>query len=436
MVPRDSSSSSDFLEVGDGGNSDQVSLLSEYEEAIRRLLDPQTHPEATVSVTQVVPGRGGLTVGFTVHHDNEPERLYFVEPSSSRSSRQGLVPISLTSGLSVVVWQYPADPGLPALPSVVYPEACSVLLSRMGKSGHLSELSLMGYRPGRRAVVKAIVGDETVFIKVVRPEKTEEIVKRYRSAIEAECPIPRVLDWSGAGIIVLEEASGIVLTEAMSAGVDPQTLAERVIEAGHMMSALPSVGEARRPAVESWEWYFRQADTLFPAFRDSLDRLKKAVQLAVEEGNPGPSVQIHGDLHPGQIFVDPSPPHRVRAIIDLDGAGTGFWVDDVAAFVAHSLTTSILDGLDETAKTFWADVAAAIPQFASLGVDEKPRFVAGVVTHLVGHALNTLNFPIGHAEALLDVALDLVDEFPGNSQAKPSSPEGPLPSLKKTETKR
>ncbi|RZI83558.1 MAG: hypothetical protein EOO67_17240, partial [Microbacterium sp.] len=52
------------------------------------------------------------------------------------------------------VWIHPADPHLPALAPAAYGHAAEVLLGRLGIAAGTGAPQIVGYRPGRRAVLR------------------------------------------------------------------------------------------------------------------------------------------------------------------------------------------------------------------------------------------------------------------------------------------
>src|SRR5690606_33804762 len=113
----------------------------------------------------------------------------------------------------------------------------------------------------------------------------------------------------------------------------------------------------------------------------------------LEEGRrtPFPHKTIHGDLHLGQIFVDPDSPLTITGVLDIDTAGTGDPADDAAALYGHlEVLTRHLESSGRS------DAALRTRQLGAVWRDlwrrdDDPGFrhraLAITATHLMGHAL-------------------------------------------------
>ena len=82
------------------------------------------------------------------------------------------------------LWSYPNDPHLPALAQVCDPAQLQKLLTEHYSAPvTLGELTMLVYRPLRRAVVRVELlvdgAARTVFIKVVRPAKSGDVHARH-----------------------------------------------------------------------------------------------------------------------------------------------------------------------------------------------------------------------------------------------------------------
>jgi hypothetical protein len=94
-------------------------------------------------------------------------------------------------GLEVAVWRYPFDPDLPGLATTVTPGLIDELVS--GHLGPLTGIEVITYRPCRRAVVRVSSGDDALYLKVVRPERTPALAATHRALADAGLPVPEVV---------------------------------------------------------------------------------------------------------------------------------------------------------------------------------------------------------------------------------------------------
>ncbi|WP_459980110.1 phosphotransferase, partial [Isoptericola variabilis] len=78
-----------------------------------------------------------------------------------------------------------------------------------------------------------------------------------------------------------------------------------------------------------------------------LAALHEAIDAVVAEGDPGPLVVTHGDLHAANLLLEPAARAgdrpRVGAVLDVDTLGPGHLVDDLACAVAHLAVLPALD---------------------------------------------------------------------------------------------
>src|SRR5699024_12286961 len=88
-----------------------------------------------------------------------------------------------------------------------------------------------------------------------------------------------------------------------------------------------------------------------PEQYDRLRQLEARLHQAHERLELGPVVPTHGDLYEAHILVNPVT-GRVQHILDVDGAGPGYRVDDYACFIGH------LTVLGHKATTAWGWQAA------------------------------------------------------------------------------
>ena len=286
----------------------------------------------------------GVTVGYRVwllHESGELVEDYLLLSSTAGhdvpDDAQHVVSMQGPSG-RLLGWRHPHDPALPGLGSACDPIALQDLLPG---DGPLTSLELVGYRPLRRAVLRAVRGDETFYVKVLRPAAgrggAPDIVHRHVLLAAAGIPVPSVVVVRDDGLLVLEEALGRPLVEAI--GVDHA----RGVELADLVALLDALPRAvldlsRRPA---WSDRAQEyADAVAAAGASGRQAL--AVGLGVRERSRrvdlGPVVPTHGDFHEGQLTVS-----RIRdgwcpsGLLDVDTVGPGHRVDDLAALVAHAI---------------------------------------------------------------------------------------------------
>ncbi|UKJ63967.1 aminoglycoside phosphotransferase family protein [Cellulosimicrobium cellulans] len=397
-----------------------------------RVHQVHARPGAEVTVGYDVVARRALPA----RRDAEPVTVDAAEyllattaPLSPDAVGPGVV--RLADGPRVVhVWRHPNDPLLPGLAA-----ACDAgeLTRRLAVSGALASgeavesVTMVAYRPLRRAVLRARTSSRTLYVKVVRPDRARALVRRHDLFRSTTVSAPRCLAWDDDGVVVLEEARGPSLAQHLAAldpaeqpgAIDPRELLRA-------LDALPARATTlrRRPAwAERVEHYAASALAVHGLDADRVDRVARAVRTAVATRDPGPVVATHGDFYEANVLLDvPAAPGdpasrgraRVGVLLDVDTLGPGHRVDDLACLVAH------LAVLPSLAPGVYGGVGALVDRcLAVFDVRVDPVALraraAGVVLSLTtGAASGDL------ADAWLRVAEELLDAAPGTLADEPA----------------
>ncbi|MFE5311291.1 phosphotransferase [Isoptericola sp. NPDC056605] len=261
-------------------------------------------------------------------------------------------------GRSVHVWRHPYDPALPGLAAGSTPDRVAGRLRAAGSDAPLLSLETVTYRPLRRAVLRARTADGAAYVKVVRPTRVDDLVRRHAlfTARPGGVAAPRVRSWAADGVVLLDEVRGESVAELVArtpaadqpAGIDPAELLR-------VATALPRAGLAlpRRPAwADRSAHYLGALATVHGVDAARLAALREAIDVVVAAGDPGPLVVTHGDLHAANLLLDPGTGRadaggrarpRVGAVLDVDTLGPGYLVDDLACAVAHLAVLPSLD---------------------------------------------------------------------------------------------
>lgn len=292
------------------------------------------------------------------------------------------------------VWVHPADPHLPALAPTAFGDAAATLLARLGIDGaRLPEI--VGYRPGRRAVLRVRTTGRDVWVKVVRPRRIERIVAAHTSLRDHGLPVPAVRGWSPQGLMVLDAAEGEPATEAPW---QPERLIDEVSRLREVLAGIRLDWPARTSLRERMPWYLDRLRAQAPERAPQLAAIRTAV-----DGTPPPVLDaagatVHGDLHLGQLFLGAG---AVTGLIDVDTAGRGALEDDAAAFIAHAAASALLtERVGGESGRLWRLAGASHARWAR---DDATR--ALVAVQLLGHAVGAVTG--GDAErggTLLDLA--------------------------------
>jgi Putative homoserine kinase type II (protein kinase fold) len=284
------------------------------------------------------PG-AGVTVGYTVSYEVAgSSRSDYLLLSTARLSREAVEAgraVVLDDGVTrVVAWRHPLDPELPALELACDPVRVTELLVDAGllPPGEGADVELLAYRPTRRAVLRVRAESATWYVKVLRPDQLGPVSERHAMLAEAGLPTPRVVHAHPDGLVVLNELGGTPLASALArdgaADLDPMRLVE-------ILDRLPDtlMNLAPRPAWSDRIAHHGQAAQA--ALPEEAQRIAAAVariQVGSEVARMGPTVPTHGDFYEAQLFVDRG---EVVGLLDVDTAGPGSRVDDLACLLGH-----------------------------------------------------------------------------------------------------
>jgi len=368
----------------------------------------------------------GFVSGWEVTIAGEAaSRHVYIESPARHSGHDGVLTLVDEAGAERAAWVFPADPALPALRTVAFPEAAAIVLERLGIASDDLRLRVLSYRPSRRAVVRVDTTAGTRFIKVVRPGRAEAIHGIHTTLLDAGLPVPAVLARSSAGLLVLAPLTGD-LAVARIADADPDRLLAAIDDLRDRFCHVALAKPARRSLAARVDWYATQFGRLAP---DLADRAASAMREArrLRDGAALDEVTIHGDLHLGQLMVDPEDPTRIVGVLDVDTSGRGDAADDDAAFTAHLLVTASPASADPTppARAARELVHHVFALRRAHPATRRHRAAAVTAVHLLGHALGGHLEP-GVALALAEVSVAAPDENPLITTSFPSHPEPPL----------
>jgi len=234
------------------------------------------------------------------------------------------------SDTEVALWHWPNDPLLPGLPAALDPGHVERLFGELGLGGGTVTLRVRAYRPGRRAVIEADNGRVRVYLKVVRPHRAAALHETHRLLADA-LPVPDSIGWTDDGIVVLPGLAGSTLREVLRNGgalPDPA-------EIDTLLDRLPVelIDGRRRPdRMTSARHHAEVIGATVPvaaaAGHDLVAQLTERRHLVLDHQ----VVAAHGDMYESQLMVQHG---RITGLLDVDTAGAGHRVDDIANFCAH-----------------------------------------------------------------------------------------------------
>jgi Ser/Thr protein kinase RdoA (MazF antagonist) len=216
-------------------------------------------------------------------------------------------------------------------------------------------LELVTYRPLRRAVLRASTATTTTYLKVVRPHTAVDLLRRHDLLLGAGLPVAPAADL-GDGVLRLDAVPGRPLTDALAAdgaaGVDPRDVVA-------LLDRLPAglVDLSRRPAwADRLRHHTDAAATAVPGQAREIEAIGRRVRHLLRASDAGPVVPTHGDLHDANLLLTGG---RISGLLDVDGAGPGHRVDDLACLLGH---LSVLPAL---APDVHRHVPAALPRWTA-----------------------------------------------------------------------
>lgn len=265
---------------------------------------------------------------------------------------------------TIFVWQHPHDPLLPGLGVAATP---AKVRQYFAPNRELTSLQTVIYRPMNRAVFKAHLAPQvptdlgdTVYLKVLRPNTATMLYNIHRSLAAANVPVVDAVAEPVADVLALAGGRGMPLGElARIEGVYNQFDPRQLIG---ILDRFPRA-VMHYPYRASWADRHREfiasARQAMPDDDSRIAYLGYRLEQAHEGLNLGPLVPTHGDLYEAHILVHPAT-GQIQHILDVDGVGPGYRVDDYACLIGHLAVLGQTEGQQwgwQTAMRFFNQLA-------------------------------------------------------------------------------
>lgn len=293
---------------------------------------------ATLHDVQFRAGHFYAIAEAMVHHEGGAGQTYFgmttapVPPTSPGYATNHL-------GYEVFVWEHPRDPLLPGLSLAATPAQVEHYFAPQRE---LTTLQTVIYRPMNRAVFKAHLtpqqpgqpGD-TMYLKVLRPGMATTLYNIHLSLAAARVPVVKPIREPVADVLALAGGKGMPLGEFIRAEgthnhFDPRDLIGVLDRFPRQVMDYP-----HRPSwADRYQEFVYSARQAMPDHDVRIAKLGSRLEDAHHGLELGPLVPTHGDLYEAHILVHQAS-GRIQQLLDVDGAGPGFRVDDYACLIGH-----------------------------------------------------------------------------------------------------
>lgn len=232
----------------------------------------------------------------------------------------------------LAVWRMEADPFLPGLHKLLDPASRAAFTDALGLP-RAATARVRSYRPTRRAVVELADEEPIAYVKVVEPRRIHRLIDAF-TALESVDGVARCHGWAADdGLLVIEALHGTALDAAIRRG-EALPAPDALLHHLDLLPRLDGPVVDHRPALRDQKKLLR---ALVPHRWSDIGHLYDMLRDATPEGDPE---TVHGDFHAAQVITAGG---RIVGLVDVDRAGLGHRVDDLAMFLAH-LQVLALDG--------------------------------------------------------------------------------------------
>lgn len=244
--------------------------------------------------------------------------------------------------LDMLLWPWPADPGLPQLGDLLDPRRALAWRSETPVRS-AAEVAVLRWEPEQRATLRYALGSEVLYAKTFADERGAGIHERFRHVWElaqqqpAAPVVAEPLRWHAATRSVWQaRAPGVPLPDLLAGGT--AELPSRLARALAALHGCRIAGVEVRHDLAHWTaeaW--RRARKLGRALPVLADRAARVADVLERSGAALPAHEpglIHGDFHAGQVGVDVAAGGRI-VFHDFDEFVIGDPMEDLAAFVAR-----------------------------------------------------------------------------------------------------
>jgi Phosphotransferase enzyme family len=225
---------------------------------------------------------------------------------------------------------HPADPQLPGLSRALDPRVVGGWLNAEGPAS----CELLSYRPLRRAVVRVTVDGRRFYVKLWQPARAAGYVRRHR-VLDAAGVGPRIAAEPEPGVLIVHDVDGVTLARRLA---DWNSTGKRLPEASAVLALLDRLPAELLafPTRDAWadraDFHGAAAAVALPDHADEIGRIVARIEGVLASRPAAPRVPVHGDFYEANVLVAGT---RFTSVIDVDTAGPGRRVDDLACLLGH-----------------------------------------------------------------------------------------------------
>jgi Ser/Thr protein kinase RdoA (MazF antagonist) len=254
---------------------------------------------------------------------------------ASAQARQG-TPALHIAALDLLLWPWPADPGLPQLAGLLDPQRTKPFWGCAA-----AEVQVLRYLPERRAMLRFRHADgRALYAKTYREAHARAVHRRFAwvwdlSQREATAPrVARPLHSDDPQHTLWQQAAtGTPLAQWMGAGPS----APWVLPLAHAVAAIHQApAELARPTPRDRAHWLGEVERrrkkigrALPALAKRADATARAIAQAALHLPAHQPTLIHGDFHPDQVWFDGE---RI-VLFDFDEFTLGDPMEDLAEFI-------------------------------------------------------------------------------------------------------
>jgi len=244
--------------------------------------------------------------------------------------------IRMSRGQPVELFLYPNDRHLPGLCQAADPETAIELVNNYVlalRSRRAIHVELIRYRPGNRAVLRHRLGKTGFYVRVVRPDALDSVLKAAEIIGKSEFVAPRLAGlWRDGGVMWLSEIPGVNLRKHLRKGRQPDP--GIILDGLESLWALPPAADC--PPFDLARTYRRAKRSFRHALKgdeDAQNALNGVIgPLDSFVASWQPTSTAHNDFYDDQMLVLPE---GKVAVVDFEEAGLGDPMLDAGNFLAH-----------------------------------------------------------------------------------------------------